>query len=581
MPGGFHPFHAGHYALYQSALKAFPGADVYVAATNDQSERPFPFSIKEKLAKLAGVQQGRFVQVKSPFQAKEITQHYDPNSDVLIFVRSEKDKTEQPKPGGTKKDGSPAYFQPWTGKNLQPFSKHAYIAYLPTVTFGPGIQSATEIRKAWPTLDDRRKTAMVMSLYPATQKNPKLAQNVVQLLDMGMGGQQVNEFAPGNGDGGRNHEYEVYQANLNDQFDWIGGPLYQTDNLGQAHSVAYDLWKKHPDKMFMVWQERSQGSRGGYGPKGSELAPDEDLDEGWKEKAAAAALAGTMATGAGGIVLNPNRIIDGSGRSAANPYGNVNSMGHPIKKAEPKVITINGRDYLRHELPSDMSKVQIATDDKGNKVYVWVEKAGMKPQYTYYWYAPMQQVKEFAPGGDFKPPVPPKEKGNDPWGNDDRSKILQAVKQLLAAGNKVDWKVPGQMGHVVRVTDDAVTMKRWGKPYSKIHYSLMMTDDRDDQYQIMMVKPGYYKVVSTDPNWQLEEADMFMHDPESEKIMNYAQQHYPGALNKQQAFMKFVQRALKHSQEEDEAQDEQIAQLTKAVKQLDKVTESTDYLEEK
>ena len=193
MPGGFHPFHAGHYALYQSALKAFPGADVYVAATNDQSERPFPFEIKEKLAKVAGVAPKRFVQVKSPFQPKEITQNYDPNSDVLIFVRSEKDKTEQPKPGGTKKDGSPSYFQPWTGKNLQPFSKHAYIAYLPTVTFGPGIQSATEIRNAWPKLDDRRKTAMVMSLYPATQKNPKLAEVVVKLLDAGMGG-QINEL---------------------------------------------------------------------------------------------------------------------------------------------------------------------------------------------------------------------------------------------------------------------------------------------------------------------------------------------------------------------------------------------------
>ena len=50
MPGGFHPFHAGHYALYQQAQKAFPGADVYVAATNDTSTRPFPFAIKEKLA---------------------------------------------------------------------------------------------------------------------------------------------------------------------------------------------------------------------------------------------------------------------------------------------------------------------------------------------------------------------------------------------------------------------------------------------------------------------------------------------------------------------------------------------------
>ena len=193
MPGGFHPFHAGHAALYQSAVKAFPDAEVYVAATNDTSTRPFPFSIKEKLAKLAGVAPGHFVQVKSPFRAEEITSHYNPNEDVLIFVRSEKDRNESPKPGGTKKDGTPAYFQPYTGKNLEPFSKHAYFAYLPTVEFGPGIKSATEIRNAWPKLNDKRKTAMVMSLYPVTQSNPKLAANVVKMLDMGMGEQAMAE----------------------------------------------------------------------------------------------------------------------------------------------------------------------------------------------------------------------------------------------------------------------------------------------------------------------------------------------------------------------------------------------------
>ena len=193
MPGGFHPFHAGHYALYKSAVEAFPDAEVYVAATNDQKARPFPFKIKEKLAKLAGVKPERFIQVKSPFKANEITDHYDPTQDVLIFVRSEKDKTEQPKPGGTKKDGSPSYFQPYTGKDLQPFGKHAYIAYLPTVEFGPGIKSATEIRNAWPTLNDKRKLAMVMSLYPVTQKNPQLAKNVVQMLDIGMGNEAISE----------------------------------------------------------------------------------------------------------------------------------------------------------------------------------------------------------------------------------------------------------------------------------------------------------------------------------------------------------------------------------------------------
>lgn len=190
MPGGFHPFHAGHYALYQSAKKAFPGADLYVAATNDMSERPFPFALKEKLAKLAGVEPGHFVQVKNPFKSEEITKNYDPNKDVLIFVRSEKDRNEHPKPGGTKKDGTPSYFQPWTGKDVKPFGQQAYMAYLPTVEFGPGITSATQIRKAWPTLNDKRKLALVMSLYPAAQKNSKLAQTVVGMFDQVMSGQQ-------------------------------------------------------------------------------------------------------------------------------------------------------------------------------------------------------------------------------------------------------------------------------------------------------------------------------------------------------------------------------------------------------
>ena len=190
MPGGFHPFHAGHAALYNSIRKAFPGAEVYVAATNDTSTRPFPFAVKEKLAQLAGVEPGHFVQVKSPFRAEEITSKFDPNKDTLIFVRSEKDATKPPQPGGVKKDGSPAYLQPFAGaKSLEPFARHAYMAYLPTVEFGPGMTSATEIRTAWPNLNDRRKEALVMSLYPRTQGNPKLAATVRKMLDTAIVGE--------------------------------------------------------------------------------------------------------------------------------------------------------------------------------------------------------------------------------------------------------------------------------------------------------------------------------------------------------------------------------------------------------
>jgi cytidyltransferase-like protein len=186
MPGGFHPFHAGHLALYQAAQKAFPEADVYVAATNDTSNRPFPFAIKEKLAKLAGVAPGHFVQVKSPFQAGEITAKYPADDTELIFVRSEKDRAKPPTPGQTKRDGTAGYLQP-AQADMAPMSQHAYMMYLPTVEFGPGLTSATEIRSAWPALSDRRRTALVMSLYPRTQGNADLAANVVKLLNQAIG----------------------------------------------------------------------------------------------------------------------------------------------------------------------------------------------------------------------------------------------------------------------------------------------------------------------------------------------------------------------------------------------------------
>ena len=194
-PGGFHPFHPGHLALYQSAQRTFPDAEVYVAATNDKSDRPFDISEKQKIAYAAGVEPGHFVQVKSPFRAEEIASQYNPNRDVLIFVRSEKDANTQPQAGGVKKDGSASYLQPLLGaKRLEPFAQHAYMAYLPTVEFGPGaFTSASQIRAAWPKLTPKRRLALVMSLYPSTQKDPAGAQDIVSIFDQNIGGMSENQ----------------------------------------------------------------------------------------------------------------------------------------------------------------------------------------------------------------------------------------------------------------------------------------------------------------------------------------------------------------------------------------------------
>jgi hypothetical protein len=186
MPGGFHPWHAGHTALYQSAQDVFPSADVFVAATADTSTRPFPFKLKKMLAQAAGVPAHRFIQVKSPFRAEEITQSYNPADTVLIFVRSAKDMTTQPQPGGVKKDGSPSYLQPYKRNGLKPMTEHAYIAYLPVAQFGPGMTSATEIRAKWPEMDDEAKLGLVKSIYPSAQ-NDRAASKLVEILDSILG----------------------------------------------------------------------------------------------------------------------------------------------------------------------------------------------------------------------------------------------------------------------------------------------------------------------------------------------------------------------------------------------------------
>lgn len=407
MPGGFHPFHAGHFALYQSAKQAFPNAEVYVAATNDMSERPFPFALKEKLAKLAGVEPGHFVQVKNPFQSKEITQNYNPDQDVLVFVRSEKDRNEQPKPGGTKKDGSPAYFQPWTGKNVQPFGKHAYMAYLPTVEFGPGITSATQIRKAWPTLNDKRKTALVMSLYPAAQKNPKLAQNVVGMFDQVMGGQQVNEFAPDDsGDSGQEDIFFKY-AKM-----WYNGNLKVQQRVEEILAQA-----------------------------GWEIGPLESEEGG--------------------------AFIVQSGDEDGDTY-----MGW--SQEELKGLT------------------ESALKDKSDL--------------------------------------------------DAKRKALQDME-----------REPGHDKEAIR------------------------------QRKLDLEKEARSKGLSE------EKDDLFIQaDPESEKLLRFAQQHYPTAPSKQQAFIKFVQRALMHSEEDDKEQDKEIAQIKSELNQIQqdhekimRLAENSDYLEEK
>ena len=184
MPGGFHPFHPGHKSLYDWAVKTFGQSNVYVAATNDTAARPFPFDVKKKLAGMAGVPESNFIQVKSPFNAMSYQDIVD-DTTALVFVRSQKDKAEHPKPDQTKKNGEPGYLRTYTGKDLNSSNEMGYMAYGPTINFdfsGMQIKSASELRATWPNMSDEDKLKAAKLMYGNG------AEAAVQLLDKALGG---------------------------------------------------------------------------------------------------------------------------------------------------------------------------------------------------------------------------------------------------------------------------------------------------------------------------------------------------------------------------------------------------------
>lgn len=174
-PGRFHPFHRGHKASYDYLANKFGENNVYVVTSNVQAPMTSPFTYSDKVEMMTklGIPASHVVQVRNPYQVKEITDSLpDPENTALIYAISEKDMQggEARFKFGTKKNGEPSYMQPMPEnlKKLKPLSKHAYVVVTPTVNFkvkGVDANSASAVRKLYIDGNDQDRTNIINDLY--------------------------------------------------------------------------------------------------------------------------------------------------------------------------------------------------------------------------------------------------------------------------------------------------------------------------------------------------------------------------------------------------------------------------------
>jgi hypothetical protein len=177
-PGRFQPFHKGHKAVYDYLLKRFGRDNVFIATSNRVAppKSPFSFSDKTVFMQLTGIPMDRVIETVEPYKSSELVNQY-PDQTKLIFAVSAKDMAEDPRfKNWTKKDGSPAYFQP-IPKNfneMQGKDLHGYILTVPTFKFtvlGKPMNSATEVRKQFARSDEKTQKMIVKDLFGAYNQN--------------------------------------------------------------------------------------------------------------------------------------------------------------------------------------------------------------------------------------------------------------------------------------------------------------------------------------------------------------------------------------------------------------------------
>lgn len=128
-PGRFQPFHKGHAEVFHELQSKFGADQVYIVTSNktDGDKSPFNFSDKVRFMNAGGVPAHAIIEAAKVYDLPAQFEADKPNT-VFITVVGEPD-AKRLGSGGLKKDGTPAYFQPFPGdlNKCSTADKHGYV----------------------------------------------------------------------------------------------------------------------------------------------------------------------------------------------------------------------------------------------------------------------------------------------------------------------------------------------------------------------------------------------------------------------------------------------------------------------
>ena len=154
--GRFQPFHKGHYGTYEHLVKKFGKQNVFIGTSNQQGGPRHPFNFKEKreiMMKMFNIPSSQIVQVKNPYQPKEVLDKFDSKTTAFITVVGEKDEARL---GGK-------YFKKYDGKPESGYLDHGYVYISPMQA---NAISGTDVRNWLSASEDSQRKAGFKKAYP-------------------------------------------------------------------------------------------------------------------------------------------------------------------------------------------------------------------------------------------------------------------------------------------------------------------------------------------------------------------------------------------------------------------------------